>query len=154
MIHLETQIRPVEYAEDLYKIVESVFRTMMKTSVQLQSNTSSLSWDFTSMIHYAGSWSGMVTLKCNRSLAMTLAEKFLRNSVGKVSTEEVEDTLGELINMIGGNLKAVLPVGVGISVPVVVRNGEQPYYSRAHEEFCQLFKAEGDCFRVCFRYFP
>ncbi len=154
MTHLETPLRPVDYAEDLHKIVESVFQTMMKASAIPHMDRPSLTWDFTSMIHYAGSWSGMVTLECNRPLAVNLAQKFLRNNFRNISTEEVEDTLGELTNMIGGNLKAVLPAGIGISVPVIVRNGEHLYYSRVYEEIRQLFQVEADCFQVCFRYFP
>jgi len=154
MTHSETQLRPVDYAADLHQIVESVFQTMMKVSVLPHSDVSSRSWDFTSMIHYAGNWSGMVTLECNRPLAMNLARKFLRENLGRISAEEAEDTLGELTNMIGGNLKAVLPAGIGISVPVVARNGEQLHYSRVHEELRQLFRVDEYSFQVCFRYFP
>ena len=34
--------------------------------------------------------------------------------------EDVRDSLGELANMVGGNLKSVLPPGVALSMPSVV----------------------------------
>ena len=38
--------------------------------------------------------------------------------------DDVRDTLGELANMIAGNLKALLPFGVAISMPSVVEGSD------------------------------
>ena len=39
---------------------------------------------------------------------------------GSISKDDVSDTLGEVVNMIAGNLKSVLPAGVVLSIPSVV----------------------------------
>ena len=38
----------------------------------------------------------------------------------EVSTEDLSDVLGELANIVGGNLKAMLPPGATLSLPQVV----------------------------------
>jgi hypothetical protein len=41
--------------------------------------------------------------------------------------DDVRDSVGEIINMIGGNLKSVLPAGVGLSMPSVVEGADSAY---------------------------
>jgi len=36
-------------------------------------------------------------------------------------TDDVRDAMGEIVNMVGGNLKSVLPHGVALSMPSVVQ---------------------------------
>ena len=72
----------------------------------------------TACVQIVGSWQGAVMLQCPLSLATTLADQMFQ--AGSAPTlEEVRDALGELTNMLGGNLKAVLPGPSQISLPTV-----------------------------------
>ena len=53
-------------------------------------------------------WSGAVQLEVSRPFA-EIAAKRMFASDGAVSDVEVDDALGELTNMIGGNIKSLLP---------------------------------------------
>ena len=47
-------------------------------------------------------------------------------SVDAVSPEDVADVLGELANIVGGNVKAMLPPGASLSLPRVVLAAVSP----------------------------
>jgi chemotaxis protein CheX len=108
----------------LAQIVESVFATMMSLEVGEGGPTWYPSADrLTSAVHLAGDWNGTVLVECDRSQACRFAGRFLSVSPPDTVTDMVRDVLGELTNMIGGNLKCVLTQGVSLSTPCVVDGG-------------------------------
>ena len=74
----------------------------------------------TSAIHLAGDWNGAVLLECDRRQACRFAGRFLSMDPPDTVDDVVRDVLGELANMIGGNLKPVLTPGIRLSMPSVV----------------------------------
>ncbi len=114
---ITVQILPSELAQ----IVESVFGTMMS----LDATRSDASWfpsadHLTSAVHLAGDWNGAVLLECDRRQACRFAGRFLSMDPPETVDDVVRDVLGELVNMIGGNLKCVLTQGIRLSMPSVV----------------------------------
>jgi len=71
-----------------------------------------------------GSWNGGVSLDCSSSYACKLASQFLAMDPPDTVNDDVRDALGELANMIGGNVKAAMGAGLRISVPMVVDGPE------------------------------
>jgi chemotaxis protein CheX len=105
----------------LAQIAESVFATMMNLEVG-QGGTP---WfpggnRLTSALHLAGDWNGAVLLECDREQACRFAGRFLSMDPPDTLDDVVRDVLGELANMIGGNLKCVLTPGIRLSMPSVV----------------------------------
>jgi chemotaxis protein CheX len=74
----------------------------------------------TAAIHLAGDWNGAVLLECDRGQACRFAGRFLSTDPAETVDDVVRDVLGELVNMIGGNLKCVLTRGIRLSMPSVV----------------------------------
>jgi len=75
-----------------------------------------------SLIGLAGSWAGTGCLACSGTLACRLAEHFLMTPFEAVN-EEVLDAVGEITNMIIGNVKTALEERVGpmgLSTPTVI----------------------------------
>jgi chemotaxis protein CheX len=70
-----------------------------------------------------GAWYGAVMLSCERALAGSLTAE-LFHSGEPATEEEVRDTVGELTNMLAGNIKALLPGPVRISLPAVAMGGD------------------------------
>jgi chemotaxis protein CheX len=63
-----------------------------------------------SWVEIVGPWTGSVVLTCGRQTALALTRALLREHAPEVLEEEdVDDALGELANVVGGNVKAVLP---------------------------------------------
>jgi chemotaxis protein CheX len=66
-----------------------------------------------------GDWQGCVLLRCPTRLARTAASAMFDLPAERLTDDEVADALGELTNMIGGNLKSLLPGSSHLSMPAV-----------------------------------
>ena len=107
--------------EILTQVVGSVFETMMNLEVA----NSGMPWIprgdcLTSAVQMGGAWNGAFLLECDRREACRFAGRFLSIDPPKSVNDEVISVLGELANMIGGNMKCVLTRGIRLSMPSVV----------------------------------
>ena len=73
-----------------------------------------------SSVSISGSWTGHVVYASSTVAARRAAAAFLDVTPAEVSSEDVSDVLGELANIVGGNVKAMLPPGCFLSLPQVV----------------------------------
>ena len=114
---LNIQILPNELAQ----IVESVFGAMMGLETSECSSLWFSSGDrLTAAVYLVGGWNGAVLLECDREQACRFAGYFLSIDPPETVDDVVRDVLGELANMIGGNLKCVLTRGIRLSMPSIV----------------------------------
>ncbi|MGY1622504.1 chemotaxis protein CheX [Geodermatophilus sp. SYSU D00965] len=73
-----------------------------------------------SWVEIVGPWTGTVVLTCARTTAEELARALLReHAPDELEAEDVDDALGELANVVGGNVKAVLPGPSVLGLPEV-----------------------------------
>lgn len=77
----------------------------------------------TGCVQIDGAWNGAVMLQCPEPLAARLAVELFKPE-SAISPEEVQDTVGELTNMLAGNIKALLPQPSRISLPAVALGGD------------------------------
>ena len=71
-------------------------------------------------VEVVGPWNGAVVLTCGRATAEELARCLLAEHAPPVlDAEDVEDGMGELANVVGGNVKAVLPGPSALGLPEV-----------------------------------
>jgi chemotaxis protein CheX len=74
----------------------------------------------TGCVQISGAWEGAVTIQCPVDLARAAAAVMFDTDPAQTSNEEMRDALGELANMVGGNIKALLPSPTKLSLPIVV----------------------------------
>jgi chemotaxis protein CheX len=68
----------------------------------------------------SGPWNGAVVLTCAPATAEALAESVLMTRPPTVvDDEDVADALGELANILGGNIKSVLPGPSALGLPQI-----------------------------------
>jgi chemotaxis protein CheX len=106
---------------ELAQIVAYVFRTML--CLEVSESDQPLIPDpnrLTATIYLAGDWKGALALECGRKEACAFAARFLSTDAPEIVDDVVRDVMGELLNMIGGNLKCVLAGGLKLSMPSVV----------------------------------
>lgn len=73
-----------------------------------------------SRVEVVGPWTGAVVLTCGRTTAEELARCLLAEHAPPVlDAEDVGDGMGELANVVGGNVKAVLPGPAVLGLPEV-----------------------------------
>ena len=122
---MEQQISFQEHSNEISDIVSYVFTTML----DLHTAPVSLEWEqrgrtITSAVYFAGPWKGAVMIECTREEAFLFTQTLTGGQAPTQLNEPVRDALGELANMIGGNLKAILPRGVVLSMPMVVEGSD------------------------------
>jgi chemotaxis protein CheX len=121
---------------DLAQIVVSVFTTMLG----LEADAAVTPWfpshdRLAGSVQLTGDWNGAILLECDRAQACRFAGRFLTMDPPPAVDDLVRDALGELANMIGGNLKSVLAQGsrsIRLSIPKVLDGGDSsPLVCRA-----------------------
>lgn len=91
-----------------------------------------LSNSITGMVGLAGIFKGVLAIHLPDAVAMAVTSNFLGMDVGEVN-EDVHDAVGEIANMLGGNLKTILSsVGkdIQLSLPSTIAGEEYSYNSR------------------------
>ena len=131
------------------QIVESVFDAHMGLSLYETGTQWFPAPDrLTAAVHLSGEWNGALMLECSRRQACRFAGRFLSMDPVDSVDDVVRDVLGELANMIGGNLKSILARGIHLSMPSVV-DGEYSYRVCGSEIRDQLaFQSEAGTFWV------
>ena len=121
-VHIEIET----YEEHIVQIVRTVFGTMLQCEVSSEPAGVTLASSdvVTAAIYLAGSWKGAVILECTRKQAFDCTARLMRIALPEAVNDDVCDAMGEVVNMVGGNLKSVLPHGVEISMPIVVEGAD------------------------------
>jgi chemotaxis protein CheX len=116
--------------EEVAEIVSNVWQSI-DLDIELIPEPNPLSsshWELTGCIQITGAWRGALTATCGQTLGRNIAAAMLGMSVDEVSDDDVNDALGEVVNMLGGNVKALLPPPCQLSLPSVT-SGRQYHLS-------------------------
>lgn len=73
----------------------------------------------TGCVQIIGAWQGAVTIDLPAALARQACATMLNVDERECTADDVQDTVGELVNMAGGNVKALLPGPSQLSLPSV-----------------------------------
>ena len=73
----------------------------------------------TSCVHISGTWDGAVAISCSDRLARSVTESMFGMTDGEAGPADIEDAVGELVNIVGGGLKSLLPGPSVLSLPTV-----------------------------------
>jgi chemotaxis protein CheX len=95
--------------------------------------------DVHSTVSITGSWHGHLVYASSRDAAKKAAAAFLAMEPDEVGQEDISDVLGELANIVGGNVKAMLPAGCFLSLPTVVLAPDTASYYPAAERISGLY---------------
>jgi chemotaxis protein CheX len=111
---------PYLSAEMMAQIVESVFTTMMNLEVfPTESPWVPSPEQLTAAVRLSGAWNGAMLFECDPWQACRFAGLFLSTDPPEGVNDDVRDVLGELANMIGGNVKSAVAMGLNLSMPWV-----------------------------------
>jgi chemotaxis protein CheX len=75
-------------------------------------------------VQFTGEWSGALVIGCDELLGNEAAAAMFGCDTDNVAADDLSDALGELANMIAGNVKPLLPGAIAISLPTVVQGSE------------------------------
>jgi chemotaxis protein CheX len=107
--------------EQIIKVTEDIWKTVMGLEIKVaDEDLGSEKEQIAGFIQIMGAWDGTVILDCDKELSGLLASLIFSTPKDKISDEEILDALGELVNIIAGNLKAHLPQPCHLSLPAAV----------------------------------
>jgi chemotaxis protein CheX len=90
-----------------------------------------------------GAWTGMILVHCSTQLARLATSRIYGESLEAVTDAQIHDAIAELANVLGGNLKGLLPAPSRLRLPAVFR-GEDLYRPVLETETLHAaFEAEG-----------
>jgi len=103
----------------------------------------------TGCVQISGEWNGAVTLHCSEALARQATCIMFEIGEEEATFEEMQDAVGELTNMIGGNFKVLLPQPTQMSLPAVVEGSDYSLIvPGTHLQGTVAFKSTGHAMKV------
>lgn len=108
---------------DLESIMNDCWATFLGTIEPLEPvapTDTSLGW--TAAITVTGGWQALVLMQFSEAAAFEVAKQMLGMGADEVPVpEDLADSLGELVNVIGGNVKSLMPGPSQLSLPLVAQ---------------------------------
>ena len=112
------------YRPGISQITEAVFSTMLELPIDAtDARPGDGRYELTAAVYYSGEWKGALLLECSLEQAKDWGSRLMQLA-GPVGPDDARDSLGELCNILAGNLKPLLPRGVGLSTPSVVKGAD------------------------------
>jgi chemotaxis protein CheX len=90
-----------------------------------------------------GAWQGTVVVQCSTALARRAASVMFEIDLESLCRDDVRDAMGELANMVGGNVKSLLPAPSRLALPIV-GEGDGSLVPNAAEVDSQVWLDSGD----------
>jgi chemotaxis protein CheX len=139
-------------SEEIFQLVQYIWSMTLEIEVEPSNETlpnEMVEGLFTGCVHIAGNWNGTMTLRCPEDLARLASSIMLGADHGDVTTDDMLDTMGELTNMIVGNLKGLIPGACQVSVPIVTHGSSgQLFVPESQLLYRVALESEGHSFEV------
>src|SRR3954471_22191497 len=97
---------------DLLKITENIWSSLFGLTIELLPEVppdSAAGVCVTGCVLISGGWEGAVIVQCESPLARRSAALMFDSTPETIPADDVNDAIGELVNMIGGNFKTLIP---------------------------------------------
>ena len=102
----------------------------------------------TAHIKISGHWQGVIALTIEHGLAQQLAVKMFAIEQGQVTDDEIHDAVSEMTNIIGGNIKSILPQPSKLSLPITDLKGSPFHFPFTQQLSRVIFDCMGKSFMV------
>jgi hypothetical protein len=138
--------------ESFYTIVQDTWTSTLGFPVErAAADEFSAAGAFTVCVKITGAWDGEVRLHCSPQLGQAIAAAIFQVEADNAESGEILDALSELIHIIGGNLKALLPHPVILSLPSLPDPSNWAQTTPQWQMVCRLtLRSEGYPFVVTF----
>lgn len=134
-----TATLPAPSYDDVRSVIDEVWETLLGDAAPLLTHVLPAGLPFESAgvwsasVTVTGGWQGIVTVELTEYVAGALAATMLALPEGiEVVDADVADAVGELVNMVGGNVKSLMPGPSVLSLPSVAA-GRAAFTSESRE---------------------
>lgn len=128
-----------EHISEQSRIVSEVFGVM----ADIVTETVEMPWPPSEeivivAIYFTEPWKGAMIVECVLPLAFEFTSRLMSVPLPTSVDADVCDSMGELVNMIAGNFKALMPAETGISIPSVVRGRDYVLQLRGSQMLSEI----------------
>lgn len=111
----------VPSSDDVQAVTEEVWSTFLGHTDPLTPGQTPFAPEWSASVTIRGEWNGMVAMEMTRAGAhqMTCGMLGMDPETDETSDADVADAVGELVNMVGGNVKGLVPGPNQLSLPLV-----------------------------------
>lgn len=106
-------------SDDITALTEQVCDSVLGMSIVPLADAVPARTEVMAVVQITGGWQGAVAVTCARAVAEAITEAMFEMDPGTTSAEELDDAMGEMANMIGGNIKGLMPGPSQLSLPTV-----------------------------------
>lgn len=107
------------YDVDIEQTVRAIWATMLELPLEpVDPQSCPSDPNITAVVVLDGDFEGAVQVACGPGIALRITQAMFANDEPP-STEDISDALGEVANMIAGNLKSALPGHTSVGLPIV-----------------------------------
>lgn len=133
-------------AEHVRQMVDDLFSSMFDTTVELIDTPFDATDpdSYQAAIRINGDWKAELRVIASRPLAESIAQSMFATEVSDLSEDEIFDALGEIANVIGGNVKGIVDQECNLSLPCVGKLQE----AAPHGDISQTYRCFEDDLRV------
>jgi chemotaxis protein CheX len=122
---------------EIIQYTKEVWQSILEIEVETTDvfKSSEIEKTLLGFIQITGAWNGTISIHCSASVARRAASVMFGIEEVSASMEEIQDALGELTNMVGGNIKGLLPEHqqCQLSLPACAITDHQLYVSDSVE---------------------
>ena len=138
--------------QEIFQVAEMVWMAVLNLPIERQQAVVQVTEQdppLACCVHISGEWEGTIILCCSEALAHRAAAVMFGTESYHEPLDRVRDAVGELANMVGGNVKALLPGPSRLSLPALIENADYQRIAReSRMQSCQAFSCEGEPFLV------
>ncbi len=123
----------MQLSDRIIEATSEIFTTMVMMEVEVEESSqlegNILKDSITGLIGLAGNYKGVVAIHLPQAIACEITSQFLGVEVDGIN-DDVEDAVGEIANMLGGNIKSFLSESgkdIDLSLPSTISGSEYEF---------------------------
>ncbi len=105
-------------AETIVEMTQGIWTTLLADEGHLLAGGED-GGEMSATVSMSGAWNGTACLTCSESAARRAAGLMFDLPDEELGGNEISDAMGELINVVGGNIKGILPGPTELSLPTL-----------------------------------
>ncbi len=148
----------MEISEKIIESAKEIFSTMLMMEISVHGDTMTknvlLNESISGVIGLAGTHKGVLAIHIPYKVAMAITSSFLGMDVDEIN-EDVKDAVGELANMLGGNVKSILSESgrdIALSLPSTITGQQYDFQpTKETERIIIPFRCDAGGFTIDFQ---
>lgn len=132
-------------AQTLQQVVNDVCSGMLGLHIEpTESNACDEQEALSAVVRISGGWNSLVQVLAPMSTAKVIASTMFATGQEDLTEEEIRDAVGEIVNMVGGNLKGIMEGESSLSLPCVGLADGEPPFDRSFGGITVANRCQGD----------